>query len=54
MSLAEIKRKLEDAYNTEDWNLVEDLIDVLDTYITIGEDNSWSSKYVLDNFVISL
>ena len=40
MSLAEIKRKLEDAYNTEDWNLVEDLIDVLDTYITIGEDNT--------------
>ena len=39
MSLAEIKRKLEDAYNTEDWNLVEDLIDVLDTYINIGEDN---------------
>ena len=39
MSLVEIKSKLEEAYNTEDWNLVEDLIDVLDTYITIGEDN---------------
>jgi len=39
MSLAEIKRKLERAYNEEDWNLVEDLIDVLDTYITLGEDN---------------
>ena len=37
MSLAEIKRKLEEAYNTEDWNLIEDLIDVLDTHITIGE-----------------
>ena len=39
MSLVEIKRKLEEAYNTEDWNLVEDLIDVLDTYITLGEES---------------
>ena len=31
MNLAEIKKKLEDAYNSEDWNLIEDLIDVLDT-----------------------
>jgi len=39
MSLAEIKRKLERAYTEEDWNLVEDLIDVLDTYITLGEED---------------
>ena len=39
MSLVEIKSKLEEAYNTEDWNLVEDLIDVLDTYITLGEES---------------
>ena len=26
-------------YNSEDWNLVEDLIDVLDTYITLGEED---------------
>tara|TARA_Y100001938_G_scaffold131293_1_gene188236 strand:+ start:356 stop:508 length:153 start_codon:yes stop_codon:yes gene_type:complete len=39
MNLAEIKKKLEEAYNTEDWNLVEDLIDVLDTYITLGEED---------------
>ena len=39
MNLAEIKKKLEDAYNSEDWNLIEDLIDVLDTYITIGEED---------------
>tara|TARA_B100002019_G_C20956583_1_gene444195 strand:- start:154 stop:306 length:153 start_codon:yes stop_codon:yes gene_type:complete len=39
MNLVEIKRKLEEAYNTEDWNLVEDLIDVLDTYITLGEES---------------
>ena len=38
MSLVEIKSKLEEAYNTEDWNLVEDLIDVLDTLVTIGDD----------------
>ena len=46
MSLAEIKRKLERAYNEEDWNLVEDLIDVLDTYITLGEEDiidDWES-----------
>ena len=39
MNLAEIKKKLEEAYNTEDWNLIEDLIDVLDTYITLGEED---------------
>ena len=39
MTLVEIKKKLEEAYNTEDWNLVEDLIDVLDTYITLGEED---------------
>ena len=39
MNLVEIKKKLEEAYNTEDWNLVEDLIDVLDTYITLGEED---------------
>jgi|TARA_R100000234_G_C4899846_1_gene135165 predicted transcriptional regulator len=39
MNLAEIKKRLEEAYNQEDWNIVEDLIDVLDTYITLGEDN---------------
>lgn len=37
MSLAEIKKRLEEAYNQEDWNIIEDLIDVLDTHITIGE-----------------
>ena len=47
MSLVEIKSKLEEAYNTEDWNLVEDLIDVLDTYITLGEDNpiDWEDEH---------
>ena len=49
MSLVEIKSKLEEAYNTEDWNLVEDLIDVLDTYITLGEEDfidEWDSDEV--------
>ena len=36
--LSEIKRKLERAYNEEDWNQIEDLIDVLDTLVTIGDD----------------
>jgi len=36
MNLSEIKKKLEYAYQEEDWNLIEDLIDVLDTLVTIG------------------
>jgi len=44
MNLNEVKRKLEEAYQEEDWNLIEDLIDVLDTVITLGEgDMEWSS-----------
>ena len=39
MNYSEIKKKLEHAYNQEDWNIVEDLIDVLDTLITIGEED---------------
>lgn len=39
MSISEIKSKLEKAYNEEDWNLIEDLIDVLDTIITLGVDD---------------
>jgi len=49
MSLAEIKEKLVKAYNEEDWNLVEDLIDVLDTYITLGEEgiiDDWDSDEI--------
>jgi hypothetical protein len=45
MNLNEIKRKLEEAYNQEDWNIVEDLIDVLDTLITIGEEDiDWEDE----------
>jgi len=36
MNLSEIKKKLEHAYQEEDWNLIEDLIDALDTLVTIG------------------
>tara|TARA_Y100000385_G_scaffold163427_1_gene169373 strand:+ start:623 stop:775 length:153 start_codon:yes stop_codon:yes gene_type:complete len=49
MSLAEIKEKLVKAYNEEDWNRVEDLIDVLDTYITLGEEDiidDWDSDEI--------
>ena len=46
MSLSEIKRKLERAYNEEDWNQIEDLIDVLDTLVTIGDDGfEWEDGY---------
>tara|TARA_B100002019_G_C21019774_1_gene474190 strand:+ start:392 stop:544 length:153 start_codon:yes stop_codon:yes gene_type:complete len=44
MSISEIKSKLEKAYNEEDWNLIEDLIDVLDTVITLGVDD-WEDEY---------
>ena len=45
MNLAEIKSRLEEAYNQEDWNIVEDLIDVLDTVITIGEEDiDWEDE----------
>ena len=45
MNLAEIKSRLEEAYNQEDWNIVEDLIDVLDTLITIGEEDiDWEDE----------
>ena len=49
MSISEIKSKLEKAYNEEDWNLIEDLIDVLDTIITLGEEDvidEWDSDEV--------
>ncbi len=29
MSLAEIKEKLENAYNNEDWNIVEEILETL-------------------------
>tara|TARA_A100001515_G_scaffold76835_2_gene61041 strand:- start:158 stop:310 length:153 start_codon:yes stop_codon:yes gene_type:complete len=46
MNLAEIKKRLEEAYNQEDWNIVEDLIDVLDTVITIGEEDiDWEDEH---------
>ena len=49
MNLVEIKKRLEEVYNTEDWNIVEDLIDVLDTYITIGEDGiDWEEDEDID------
>ena len=45
MNYSEIKKKLEHAYNQEDWNIVEDLIDVLDTLITIGEEDiDWEDE----------
>jgi len=51
MSLAEIKEKLVKAYNEEDWMLIEDLIDVLDTLVTIGEGDELSySSYGEEEF----
>jgi|TARA_R100001509_G_scaffold151516_1_gene111009 hypothetical protein len=45
MNLSEIKKKLEYAYQEEDWNLIEDLIDVLDTLVTIGEGDDYGNTY---------
>ena len=38
MSLAEIKEKLEKAYNEEDWNIVEELIETLSYEVEVGDD----------------
>ena len=37
MSLAEIKRKLEKAYNEEDWKIIEDLLEILSYEVEVEE-----------------
>ena len=35
MTLHEVKERIETAYNTEDWNIIEDVISALETVIMI-------------------
>ena len=52
MNLNEIKKKLEEAYNTEDWDIIEDVISSLDTIITIGDDaGDWDDFEDDDNYL---
>ena len=52
MNLNEIKKKLEEAYNTEDWDIIEDVISALDTIITIGDDTGdWNDFDDDDNYL---
>jgi len=52
MTLNEIKKKLEEAYNTEDWDIIEDVISSLDTIITIGDDvGDWDDFEDDDNYL---
>jgi len=37
MSLAEIKEKLEKAYNNEDWNIVEEILETLSYEVELND-----------------
>jgi len=37
MSFAEIKEKLENAYNEENWNIIEDLIEALSYEVEVND-----------------
>ncbi len=39
MTLHEVKERIETAYNTEDWNTIEDVISALETVIMIQQDD---------------
>ena len=39
MTLHEVKERIETAYNTEDWNIIEDVISALETVIMIQQDD---------------
>ena len=45
MEIIEIKEKLEQAYNEENWNIVEELIDSLSYHVEINNygDDDWAN-----------
>jgi hypothetical protein len=45
MKLVEIKKTLEQAYNSEDWNMIEELIDSLSYHVEINDygDDDWAN-----------
>ena len=44
MSLAEVKEKLEKAYNEEDWGIVEDLLEILSYEVEIEGGGFWGNE----------
>ena len=49
MSLAEIKKKLEKAYNEEDWGIVEDLLETLSYEVEIEGEGFWGDDDDVEN-----
>lgn len=45
MELVEIKKTLEQAYNNEDWNMIEELIDSLSYHVELNDygDDDWAN-----------
>ena len=45
MKLSEIKDKLEQAYNEQDWNIVEEVIDSLSYHVELNDygDDDWAN-----------
>jgi len=45
MELSEIKNKLEQSYNEQDWNIVEEVIDSLSYHVELNDygDDEWAN-----------
>ena len=45
MELSEIKDKLEQSYNEQDWNIVEEVIDSLSYHVELNDyaDDEWAN-----------
>ena len=45
MEISELKDKLEQAYNEQDWNIVEELIDSLSYHVELNDygDDDWAN-----------
>jgi|TARA_B100001758_G_scaffold199918_1_gene178483 hypothetical protein len=45
MEFSEIKDKLEQAYNEQDWNIIEELIDSLSYHVELNDygDDDWAN-----------
>ena len=45
MEISELKDKLEQAYNEEDWNIVEEVIDSLSYHVELNDygDDDWAN-----------
>ena len=45
MEFSEIKDKLEQAYNEQDWNIIEEVIDSLSYHVEINDygDDDWAN-----------